>query len=323
MKKTFLLISSIPAMVFFFNSCSQDIDAIETQPEVPVVTRASYSDNMLSFASVEEMEQTIYELLFMDEAELESWYLSRDSEFVSQQSVYSNAIDELEEIDTIEEAEIFKDKYRDIFIWNDDPRYDELYNPYLPSEDLLGYSYVINPAGNVLINGEINNFNIHKEVQTTEFFAKFTRDEILSESDILTRASTKEVEEDKVNYIKIRVGAKKFMAEPVRQTPNTYVWLKLSAHKHSVLGWNKYQTNYYLQDGGADGGFKTNDMKADIRSAGGLLKTRKVASGTLFPMGSTGTLPSTGYPYGRVNWKIIIYSDGTGSTGAHTLRVDY
>lgn len=187
------------------------------------------NDETLSFNSKEEMEIVIDELLQMDKETLKTWYSSKNDEFTSQNSIFEEAMNEFQQATDFDTANKIKDKYKKHLLFNENPMDQELYNPYLPSENMLGYALICNKNGDVLINGKIENFNTLKSVRETNFYKH-------------THTLTKTINES-LNYLYILDGKRKMWAETAI-AHGGQCFIKVTAHKKTILGWNKYPTRY-------------------------------------------------------------------------------
>lgn len=184
----------------------------------------------LSFPNIEELEKTVDTLLSFNSKELKEWYDKKG--FVSQRVLYDNSIDELEKIGSIEDAENFKNKYKPFFLFNE-VKADEDLSPYLPSSK-IGYSYVCNVYGRVVVNGIEHNFNDYKSFEETNY-ARHIRS---------VNGQTK-ANASWDNYLYMESKDRKFWAEVYRS--DFRIRIKLSAHKKNMFGWNKYKTVYTMR----------------------------------------------------------------------------
>lgn len=191
------------------------------------------TETLLSFSSIEEMEFQIADLIAMEPTTSKAWYANKG--FVSQADVYNIAIAELNAINTIDEAKAFKQKYSEIFMFNDNINDDELYNPYIPS-DHFGYSLVCNKYGDVIINGEVKNFNNLTSVQQTSTYKMSHMPS--------TRAGLEIVKRD--NYLYVYNGqGNKFWAEAKRDARDN-IYIEYTAQRRRSFGWNHYSERYSI-----------------------------------------------------------------------------
>lgn len=255
---------------------------------------------MLSFASVSEMEEQIRDLIEMNQEGLNAWY--EDRGFESQYVALYKASEGIENATTLAEAEAVKDKYSEYFLYNDNPADEDLYNPYLPNEN-SSYAYVCNIRGEVRIGGVVKNFNTIKRAEDTEEYK-------------LLHNTTRGVVTD-TNYLKSTVGDRKFWAEANKDV-NDFVTLKLTAHKKTLFGWNKYKTMYFIR---VDRIVSNWEGFSDVflyyfNSGEAGLWTNELPSGS-------------GILIGRVKYQktatmnLYVYSRGTGEEGAGTLKIKY
>lgn len=231
MKKiTFLLLGIIA-----FYSCANDVDTINNS-ESKFVAELNVSDAMLTFKSEQEMKETIASLLVMNETELVNWYKKNNPDFISQEMLYREAINDLTLINNFEEAEVFKSKYSPYLMFNDDPADEELYDPWLPNEDFPGLSYVANKDGNVEVAGEILNLNRHTAVD--QITAYKMRKEFKNSTS--TRAF-----ENVMNYMFVEKNKRRMWVESGRDRGYAVIFVR--AQLKNWLGWNKYQADWTLQ----------------------------------------------------------------------------
>ncbi|MDR2911052.1 MAG: DUF4848 domain-containing protein, partial [Bacteroidales bacterium] len=154
--------------------CSKEQDSIDNitpnfSKELTVL-EISKEQKMLSFESKEDMQKTVSELMFMDESKRAEWYKAQGG-FESQEAFMWQVIDELTAAKTVEEVRSIQKRYSNFFIWNNNEA-DEDMNPYIPSSE-YGYSYVCNRNGEVLIAGEVCNFNNAKTLEETRQYRWF------------------------------------------------------------------------------------------------------------------------------------------------------
>ena len=93
-------------------------------------------------------------------------------------------------------------------------------NPYLPNEN-RDYAYVCNICGEVMIAGQIVNFNTITDIRDTH--------EYQITHDIITRASDPNITD--TNILKRTVDKRKFWAEGRYTAENRYVQIEFTAHK--------------------------------------------------------------------------------------------
>ncbi|HUN14373.1 DUF4848 domain-containing protein [Alistipes sp.] len=287
------------------------IMACACEKEMPTDTMPEATNNMtrikteiLSFASVEEMEEQIGILRIMAPEEMAGWYAVQN--FESQYDALYRAAEEIDNATTLEEAEAIKTKYSPYFLYNDNPADEEPFNPYLPNEK-PDYAYVCNISGEVMIGGEVVNYNTITNVADTHEYqlahAPMTR------SDNITRD----------NILKRTAGKHKFWAEG-RMDQNEIVCIEFTAHKKTIFGWNKCQMSYHIRSGR----WLTNDgwrsyspwfLQFKENTPDGAW-TKKIPSHTFVPVGR----PKYNQT-GVMNFRI--YSKGTGPESEGNLTLYY
>lgn len=109
------------------------------------VAGVSVENGMLKFADEAAAESTLSMLLKMDETQLAAWYDLIG--FVSQETVYNKALDEMENMVSDVAYPALKAKYQDILLFNDVDVKDK--TPYMPTQQ-VGYSLILNTSGSVL-----------------------------------------------------------------------------------------------------------------------------------------------------------------------------
>ena len=232
MKKLFYLFIGI----LVFASCNKDADTV-TAPEAAskskFVAELNANDEMLSFASAEEMQETIDKLVSMGEEELVAWYKQAGSSFTSQEILYREAINDLTLLQNFEEADAFKAKYIPYLMFNDDPADEELYDPWLPNEDFPGLSYVANKNGDVRIAGKVVNLNRHKTVKELAVYK--VRAEYQKSG--MTRATT-----ISDNYLFVEENKRRMWVEGVTSGAN--YGISVRAQLKNLFGWNKYKADW-------------------------------------------------------------------------------
>lgn len=192
MKKRNLFLTVIACLLLVSCDKNENSPAVEAAPFV--VSELSASDDMLSFSSMAELDRAVGSLLRMNSTEQASWYSqysTKGAGFTSLEQIYNSAVDEFLSfvdlgIEDLSIAEEIKDKYAPYLLFNDNPEDEELYLPVLPSE-LFGKSLVTNKNGDVLVGGEVLNFNDVESVEETSHYKYL-------------RMGTKNIEE-KANYV--------------------------------------------------------------------------------------------------------------------------
>lgn len=186
---------------------------------------------MLSFASVEEMEDQIGRLRIMTPGELSDWYAVQG--FESQYDALYRAAEEIDNATTLEEAEAVKAKFTPYFLYNDNPADEEPFNPYLPNEK-TDYAYVCNINGEVSIGGEVVNYNTITDVKDTHEYR------------LTHMPETRDVNSN-INYLKGTTKRHKYWAEGHYYSESRYVSVEFTAHRKNIFGWNKYACQYHVK----------------------------------------------------------------------------
>lgn len=214
------------------------IMACACEKEMPTDTMPEATNNMtrtkteiLSFASVEEMEEQIGILRIMAPEEMAGWYAVQN--FESQYDALYRAAEEIDNATTLEEAEAIKTKYSPYFLYNDNPADEEPFNPYLPNEK-PDYAYVCNISGEVMIGGEVVNYNTITNVADTHEYQ-------------LAHAPETRGVESKTNYLKGTTKRHKYWAEGHYYSESRYVSVEFTAHRKNIFGWNKYACQYHIK----------------------------------------------------------------------------
>lgn len=214
--------------------CACEKEISDGGDPIDVQIAQNESNEMLSFGSVEEMEAQISALQQMSSDELSAWYAERD--FESQYDALYRAAAEVEQAQSLDEALAIKAKFTPYFLYNENPADEEMFNPYLPNEN-RDYAYVCNICGEVMIAGQIVNFNTITDIRDTR--------EYQIAHDIITRESDPNI--TTTNTLKRTVGKRKFCAEGRYTAENRYVQIEFTAHKKGTFGWNKYATSYHIR----------------------------------------------------------------------------
>ena len=299
-------------------ACSCEKEAlINVQMKNVVRTTQSIPTEILSFASIEEMEAQINALHLMQEEEATAWYTKHN--FESQYAALYRAAAEIDSAATLEEAEAIKAKFAPYFLYNENPADEELFNPYLPNEK-SDYALVCNIKGEVMIGGQVVNYNTIADVRNTHEY-RITHD-------MITRASEPNITEQ--NLLKRTVGDRKFWAEGRYIAEFRTVEIEFTAHKKGWLGWNKYKTAYHIRidetyrsaskngwaqySGFITGYFEGVDKKIYTASEGfwttDYKSHTKVGVGKIKPNSGAGIV-------------LYIYSRGTGIEGEGPLKIFY
>lgn len=234
MKPTKILMSI--AVIAIACSCEKEnmTPKTESVPQTQELRTRSVTDAMLSFASEEEMFDRIQELKTMDETEMKAWCDSQCPDFLSQYDFMWQIVEELDGAASMEEVRAIQAKYQDQMLFNSNPEEEDI-APYIPSSH-RGTEFVCNSEGNVLIGGEVRNYNnLTAYEQTPEY--RF------SHPQAQTRAKNKTL----ISGIKAETKDRKFWGEAYLNTKTGWVEIKLVAHKDGAFGWNKYKTSYSLK----------------------------------------------------------------------------
>ena len=316
MKKLLMLVAIIAI------ACSCEKEQMLPEPDKETTFQVQEletrsTEAILSFASLEEMEMQIAKLATMSEKEQNTWYAERN--FESQYDALYRAAAEIDEATTLEEAEAIKAKFSPYFLYNENPADEELFNPYLPNEK-PDYAYVCNINGEVIIAGEIVNFNTITNVRDTH--------EYQLSHNAITRASAPNITEQ--NILKRTVGKRKFWAEGRYIAEFRAVLIEFTAHKKGIFGWNKYTTAYHIRIAESYrnastygwtqyGGFVTEYFKGvdqKIYTAAEGCWTTNYKSHSTVDVGKI-------KPNAAAGITLSIYSRGTGIEGEGPLRIGY
>jgi len=243
MKKKLVLFCGI----LVFVSCGKNVEMQNTIEKTATTKAASKqkfdaelkaSDVMLSFNSTEEMDETIAKLILLSEDELTAWYKNANPDFTSQEMIYRNAVDDLNLLENFDEANSFKAKYSPYLLFNNDPADDELYNPYLPSFDFHGLSYVVNKNGDILISGKIVNFN--KNVSSVKELEIY-KIKMENRNSVQTKSAPYFL-----NSMYVEKNSRRVLVYAVRQN-NVDVGVKVYAELKNWLGWHSYKADWFYE----------------------------------------------------------------------------
>lgn len=206
----------------------------ESVPQTQELRTRSVTDAMLSFASEEEMFDRIQKLKTMDETEMKAWCDSQCPDFLSQYDFMWQIVEELDGAASMEEVRAIQAGCQGKMLFNTNPE-DEDIAPYIPSSH-RGTEFVCNSEGNVLIGGEVCNYNdLTYYEQTSDYRSTHPQ--------IQTRAANKEWLAGR----KAETKDRKFWVEAYLNTVTGGVELKLAAHKKGAFGWNQYKTAYSIR----------------------------------------------------------------------------
>lgn len=234
MKPTKILMSI--AVIAIACSCEKENMTPKTESvlQTQELRTRSVTDAMLSFASEEEMFDRIQELKTMDETEMKAWCDSQCPDFLSQYDFMWQIVEELDGAASMEEVRAIQAKYQDQMLFNSNPEEEDI-APYIPSSH-RGTEFVCNSEGNVLIGGEVRNYNdLTYYEQTSDYRSTHPQ--------IQTRAANKEWLAGR----KAETKDRKFWVEAYLNTVTGGVELKLAAHKKGTFGWNQYKTAYSIR----------------------------------------------------------------------------
>ena len=250
MKKIFYLAVLITAV---FTSCQKDTLA----PEEPLssvpqntIKPLEASDKMLSFNSEEEMYTEIERLMMSNGANSNTMTIS--SGFTSINDIYEQALADLDIVDkmkSIKMADQVKEKYQPYLLYNDDPADDEINNPYIKTDFRL--AYVCNKNGDVIINGEVKNFNIAKSAKETEIYKLTNPVETkwYSQWEYIYHVNgVKIYERDNSLHIDDAAGERRMYAFPYRDSPaQARIYIRMYGKKKTWRGWHDYKTAFYVK----------------------------------------------------------------------------
>ena len=199
---------------------------------------------------------------------LASWYQSNGN-FQSQNEFMWDVVEELNNSSSMEDVRATQAKYKDLLLFNNNES-DEDVAPYIPSNH-RGTELVCNKYGNVLVNGEVKNFNnLTAYEQTKDYEINQARKE---RRVLLHGGSAVD-------------GKRKFWVELYLNRPSGWVEVQLSAHKKTWIGWNKYSTVYAVRLNEFLGFAKTGPFLDYLRKeAPNFVATAEIASGSYIPLG--------------------------------------
>lgn len=309
MKKNIFMAICVIAVV----SCSKhdNYETVNNQKPSEVSSKVTVSDGKLQFSDFRQLDSTVNELLSLDQTGRQAWYDSIG--FVSQESLWDQALEELDQIQDVESLAAFRQKHKSTFLFNDYTEDDLM--PYLPCNK-PAYSLVLNANGQVIVADTLRNCNFEDFSQTTYYASQQAF--YAAESD-MTKGRVTEV----ANSLYCENGKRKFWAESFRSGAN--VWIRFTAQKKNVFGWNHYKENYcskltYIQSESWKRQNVTELPTIINRSVWvGLLKAgHEVWVGEQPENMSIGERAK----YGFVKRNYYIYSDDIGEPYGGTLRID-
>ena len=304
MKLTKILMSI--AVIAIACSCKKEKMAAETEsiPQTHEPITRSVTDAMLSFGSEEEMFDRIQQLKNMDEAEMAAWYESQCPDFLSQYDFMWQIVEELDNAASMDEVRAIQAGCQGKMLFNTNPE-DEDISPYIPSSH-RGTEFVCNSEGNVLIGGEVCNYNdLTYYEQTSDYRSTHPQ--------IQTRAANKQWLAGR----KAETKDRKFWVEAYLNTITEGVELKLAAHKKGMFGWNQYKTAYSIRMEQFTNWQEIGVFAADILSVSpNYYVTRDMKSSQYFPFARG---RQAGQPY--ASFFITAYSRGVKDANALSFGV--
>lgn len=265
MKKVLSLLLLLTAIT----SCTNDLETTEgvfsNGQEKDIVllngnslTKSSndQSDNILKFKNQSVLDETITRLKKMTNEERLEW--EQEMNFVSLNSIYENALDEVTAMEgTAEEYNTFKEKYQDYLYF---PEYKEDYGAYLPvsNEEVAS---VLNKNGEVMIGEEIVNMKdvfTYSDLQLTG--------NALYDLEVSPRLSNKDYIGNQYDSGWKEVGSRKFKLKAGRRIMDVgkteiALHIEISFRKKGVFGWMNYKETtqttgtYYPFSGPLTGSF--------------------------------------------------------------------
>lgn len=213
------------------SACTKEMPEDTIIPTTAAQTSLETTE-MLTFSSEEEMFKQIEVLKTMQEDELKTWYKQQNENFVSQFDFMWQIVEELDTANTLEEIKKIQSKYTGLMLFNDNEE-DEDISPYIPS-DYNGTELVCNKSGNVIIAGEVRNYNNLDSFEQTSAYKVYHQN------------IAREDPRDGIVGVFAENDKRKFWAEAYLNKITGTIELKLVAHKKRVL-WNKYQTSYSIK----------------------------------------------------------------------------
>lgn len=187
------------------------------------------SDGKLQFSDFRQLDSTVNELLSLDQTGRQAWYDSIG--FVSQESLWNQALEELDQIQDVESLAAFRQKHKSTFLFNDYTEDDLM--PYLPCNK-PAYSLVLNVNGQVIVADTLRNCNFDDFSQTTYYASQQA---FYAAESGMTKGKT-----EVANSLYVESGKRKFWAESFRSAGA--IWIKFTAQKKNMFGWNHYRESY-------------------------------------------------------------------------------
>lgn len=229
-------------------SCSNELNEMV---DATILTENT-SEQMLSFQSEEEFENTLSLLKNMEKQEQIDWVKHRNADFTSLSDVYDCAMNDAEELDESQSSyENFRQKYGDYLFFAD---YKDDYGVYLPVSNPI-ISMLINKFGDVLIAGHVRNMkDINSYIQLQRRGGTMYDDEAVHASEAITRsyrfgdAFGYEYDsgwfENNGKKIKLKVGRQYVDCQhPLEGNHLGYrLHFEISFRKKTWLGWTNYSS---------------------------------------------------------------------------------
>lgn len=292
--KTAKIMILIAAAIIVCSCEKEHTTAFDKNGIEETVTRSACT--MLSFSSEDEMFDQIQSLKLMTEEEQDVWYDNHANGFVSQQKFMWQIVEELDNALSLEEVHNIQSKYAGQMLFNTNPE-DEDISPYIPS-NYKGTEFVCDRDGNVLIGGEVRNYNnLTSYEQTTDY---------LFNHQPQTRAR------EKLAGVYAQDGKRKFWSEAYLNTATGGIEIRLAAHKKNMFGWNKYKTSYAIKITEFSNWAQITAFSTDILNARpNYYVTADVKSGLYYPFVRGRANPSK-----VAKFFIMVYSRGVGEKNA-------
>lgn len=270
------------------------------------------SDGKLQFSDFRQLDSTVNELLSLDQTGRQAWYDSIG--FVSQESLWNQALEELDQIQDVESLAAFRQKHKSTFLFNDYTEDDLM--PYLPCNK-PAYSLVLNANGQVIVADTLRNCNFDDFSQTTYYASQQA---FYAAESGMTKGKT-----EVANSLYCENGKRKFWAESFRSGAG--VWIRFTAQKKNVFGWNHYKENYctLLKYAELDTWLRKNVTELSISTSksvwvGPLKAGHEVWVGDKEK--NTNIVPVGRPIYPAVKRHYYIYSDDIGEPYGGILRID-
>lgn len=210
------------------SSCTSDgmlDDNVDPSFEKPI-TR-SIGNSILSFDNEIEYNALVDSLSMLSDEELLKWE-SRQSGFNSMYRVHSQVVEQVLEVQSKEEYNAIKSKYKDSFVFNDVDASDlSIYMPVLNSAKAI----TLNTEGHVYIAGQKRDMR-----DFTTFDGYYSK--LAQEYPVVLNTI-----ENGVNKVYVKTKKRKFSARIGRQGAQQAI--RVNASKKILFGWVEYTTAYY------------------------------------------------------------------------------